>query len=212
MWDQLRAPLTEFVGTLFLVLVITTAGAVKAPLAPLAIGGVLAAMVFAGGHISGAHYNPAVTVAVWLRGRLSPVRAAQYVVVQLLGGLAGVGLASVVTGGLPDGGKPLAAPTLQILAAELLFTFALAYVVLNVATSKSHPDNSFYGLAIGLTVTVGAVVVGPITGGAFNPAVVLAGALSHSLAWGSIGTYLVATLLGGAAAAGVFRFVNPTDR
>ena len=97
--------------------------------------------------------------------------------------------------------------SMQALGAEFLFTFALASVVLNVATSKDHPDNSFYGLAIGFTVLAGVLAVGPISGGAFNPAV----ALGHNIISSSLGNiwiYLVGPLGGGAAAAIVFRVTN----
>ncbi|MBC9719561.1 aquaporin [Streptomyces sp. TRM66268-LWL] len=207
----MRAIVTEFVGTLFLVLVITTSGVVETPLAPIAIGGVLAAMIFAGGHISGAHYNPAVTVAVCLRRRISPKVAGGYIAAQILGGLAGALLAALLTRDIQHSAVPLDASALSILTGELLMTFALAYVVLNVATSKSHPNNSFYGVAIGLTVMAGAIVVGPITGGAFNPAVALAGAVSSGLAWGNLWLYGAAALVGGAGAALLFRVANPDD-
>jgi aquaporin Z len=100
---------------------------------------------------------------------------------------------------------------LAAVIAELLITFALAYVVLNVATSKDHPNNSFYGLAIGLTVFVGAVAVGNISGGAFNPAVGLAVCVAGIASWSMLTVYVLATLAGGAAAAFVFRWLNPDD-
>ena len=93
---------------------------------------------------------------------------------------------------------------------EVLFTFALALVVLNVATSKDHPDNSFYGLAIGFTVLAAAFAGGPVSGGAFNPAV----ALGHNIPamdFGNILLYLIGPLAGGALAAIVFKIQNPHE-
>jgi aquaporin Z len=208
----MRKYVTEFIGTFFLVLTVCCAVLAQAALAPLAIGAALMVMVFAGGHISGGHYNPAVSVAVFLRGRLSAMDLAAYVVVQLVAGIAAAGVARFVINTQPtelslDGSREIWAAVV----AELLFTFALAYVVLNVATSKDHPNNSFYGLAIGFTVTVGVVAVGSLSGGAFNPAVgvgvIVAGLAPPSMLW----IYMVATVVGGALAAMVFRFLNPGD-
>jgi aquaporin Z len=92
-----------------------------------------------------------------------------------------------------------------------LFTFALVYVVLNVATAKGTANNSFYGLAIGFTVLVGAFAVGNISGGAFNPAVAVGISVMGLSAWANLWTFLVANLLGGAVAAAVFKILNPTD-
>jgi aquaporin Z len=203
---------TEFVGTFFLVFTICNAVLAKAPLAPLAIGVVLAAMVFAGGHISGAHYNPAVTVAVFLRGRLPARDIAPYFAAQILGASAAAGITRWMVGPVPDPafaahGKGIAVA----LGAEVLVTFALAYVVLNVATSKDHPNNSFYGLAIGFTVLAGAVAVGGLSGGVFNPAVAFGVSITGLVSWSMLWVYVVANFAGGALAAVAFRLFNPTD-
>jgi aquaporin Z len=208
-----RRYLTEFIGTFFLVLTVGCTVLGKVPLAPLAIGSALMIMVYAGGHISGGHYNPAVTLAVLTRGRITLRDAVGYWIVQILGGI----LAALTAGLLVGPGKVTAlSPTGRTLwaamLAEALFTFALAYVVLNVATSKDHPDNSFYGLAIGFTVVVGAFAVGGISGGAFNPAVAVGAATMGLFAWSKIWLWLIATLLGGAAAGSVFVYLNPDDR
>ncbi|MEN3308691.1 MAG: aquaporin [Micromonosporaceae bacterium] len=208
----MRKYLTEFIGTFVLVLTICGAVASGSPLAPLAIGGALAAAIYAGGHISGAHYNPAVTLAVLLRGKLPVREALPYVVAQLAGGLAGAGAARLIVGahsGPPlhlSGGKLGSA-----LLAEFVVTFVLAYVVLNVATSKDHPNNSFYGLAIGFTVMAGAVAVGGISGGVFNPAVAVAVSATGLVSWSMIWVYLLANLAGGAVAAFTFRLLNPAE-
>lgn len=204
--------LVEFIGTFFLVFTVGATIRATAPLAPLAIGAVLMVMVYAGGHISGGHYNPAVTVAALVRRRIGAGEAAGYWAAQLSAGL----LAAVVAGATISASPvhtvaPRGHGMTSALIVEFLFTFALAYVVLNVATSKDHPDNSFYGLAIGFTVVVGAVSVGDISGGAFNPAVVVGGAAMGLLGWSTL-TYLVPELIGAVAAGLVFRALNPADR
>jgi aquaporin Z len=198
----------EFVGTFILVFTVSTATARggAGPLAPVAIGLALMVMVFAGGHISGAHYNPAVTLAVLIRRRIPIQEALLYVASQLtaaaLAGLLGRGI---------DGPQALATvgSTWKMLAVELLFTFVLAYVVLNVAIAKDTQGNSFYGLAIGLTVTTGALAVGRISGGAFNPAVAFGSSIGGSFSWAHIWIYALSELAGGAAAAGAFGFLLP---
>ena len=203
---------TEFIGTFFLVLTACTAIATNPALAPLGIGAVLMVMVFAGGHISGGFYNPAVTLAAMIRGRLNLIDMAWYWVAQIVAGLAAAGVSRfVVLGHLEPMKFTGARHTWAAFVVELLFTFALAYVVLNVATSKDHPNNSFYGLAIGFTVAAGAVAVGAISGGAFNPAVGFGVIVSGLASWSNLWIYLVATLLGGAGAGYAFRYLNPDD-
>jgi aquaporin Z len=207
----MRRYAAEFIGTFFLVFTVCCTGLSHAALAPLAIGAVLATMVFAAGHVSGGHLNPAVTLAVFLRGRLPARDVGPYLAAQVLGGLAAAGIARFVVDAGPTAfnvsGRHLAAAVV----AELLFTFALAYVVLNVATSKDHPNNSFYGLAIGFTVLAGAVAVGGVSGGAFNPAVGIGICVAGLASWSMLWIYLIATLAGGAAAAVAFRALNPDD-
>jgi aquaporin Z len=208
----MRKYITEFIGTFALVLTIGCVVLGKFTLAPLAIGGALAALVFAGGHISGAHYNPAVTLAVFLRGRLRGTDVLPYFGAQIVGGLLGAVVARLIVG-------PAALEALSFsgwgiavgLGAEFLFTFLLAYVVLNVATSQDHPDNSFYGLAIGLILFVGAASVGGLSGAAFNPAVAIAASAIGLFSWSGIWIFLIANFAGGAVAALVFRLLNPED-
>jgi aquaporin Z len=208
-----RALVVEFIGTFFLVftvgMVVIDPGA--GILAPVAIGSVLAVMIYAGGHISGGHYNPAVTLGVLLRGRATPPQAVGYWVVQVVAATVAWLAVSYMKPAMPAetlNGSLAVGPALL---AEFLFTFALVYVVLSVATAKGTEGNSFYGWAIGFTVLVGALAVGGISGGAFNPAVAIGGAFMNIFAWGNIWIYLVAELLAGAAAAVVFVFLHPEE-
>jgi aquaporin Z len=203
--------ITECIGTFFLVLTIgcTVVGTNPGVIAPLAIGAVLMVMVFAGGHISGAHYNPAVTLGVMVRGRCTPAEAIQYIVAQCIGAL----IAATVVGLLKAGTvvTPGTIDTTKALIAEFLFTFALVYVVLNVATAKGTANNSFYGLAIGSTVMAGAFAVGGISGGAFNPAVALGVTVMGLSALSNIWVFLVANFGAGLVAGVVFKTLNPND-
>ncbi len=201
----------EFVGTFFLVLTIgcTVIGNGAGPLAPLAIGASLMVMVFAGGHISGGHYNPAVTLGVWLRGKCETKYVAPYMLVQIVGAaIAALAVKYLKAGAIV---APMNLASLPTLLAEFLFTFALVFVVLNVATAKGTSGNSFYGLAIGFTVMTGAFAVGNISGGAFNPAVAVGISLMGLSSWANIWIYLVAEFAGGTVAALVFKTVNPGD-
>lgn len=207
--------LTEFIGTFFLVLTIGCCVIGGAAPAPLAIGSILAVMIFAGGHVSGGHYNPAVTLAVTMRGRCSVADAIPYVISQV----AAAVVAAMTVRFLMPADKlavqtaiDLSSTVSQALLAEALFTFALCYVVLNVATAKANANNSFYGLAIGFTVLAGAFSVGGISGGAFNPAVAVGITLLGLTSMSNIWIYLLADLAGGALAAIVFQIINPEDK
>ncbi|GGL13943.1 aquaporin [Sphaerisporangium melleum] len=209
----MRSYITEFIGTFFLVLTVGATALTKTPLAPVAIGAILMVMVYAGGHVSGAHYNPAVTLAVLLRGRISLSDAVPYWIAQLAGGVVAALTASYL---VDPGSVPALSPSGRglgvALLAEALFTFALAYVVLNSATSRDHPGNSFYGLAIGFTVAAGAFAVGGVSGGAFNPAVAVGAASIGLFDWGKIWIWLLAELVGGALAGVAFLALNPKER
>jgi aquaporin Z len=208
----MRRYVTEFIGTFFLVFAIVTSVLGGAPLAPLAIGVVLAAMVFAGGHISGAHYNPAVTLAVWIRGKIDTQDVPGYLLAQTAGAACAAAIAHYVVG--KDAASALSlsgAPLGKAIVAEAVVTFALAYVVLNVATSSNHENNSFYGLAIGFTVMSGAIAVGGISGGVFNPAVAVGVSTAGMVSWSMLWVYLVANLMGGALAGITFRLLNPGE-
>jgi aquaporin Z len=199
----------EFIGTFFLMFTVGLAVARAGTLAPLAIGSALMIMVFAGGHISGGHYNPAVSTAATLRGKLAAGDYVPYVIAQAVGAICA---ALVVKGlGYAPASPAAVASTYKMLIVEFLFTFALCYVVLNVATAKGTEDNSFYGLAIGFTVMVGAFAVGSISGGAFNPAVALGASVLGMFTWSHYWIYLVAEIAAGAVAAGVFLLTQPSE-
>ena len=196
----MRRYAVEFIGTFFLVLTIGCTGLAAAPgvIAPLAIGSVLMAMIYAGGHISGAHYNPAVTLGVFLRGRCPASDVLPYWGAQLLGAAGAAWIVGFALRGAPV--SPFHAPVFGAFLAEFLFTFALVYVVLNVATADATGGNSYFGLAIGFTVLAGAFAVGQVSGAAFNPAVAIGASIRGLLPWSNLWLYIVAELVGGAAA------------
>jgi len=202
----------ELIGTFFLVLTIglTVIGGGGGVIPPLAIGSVLMAMVFAGGHISGGHYNPAVTLAVWIRGRCATKDVVPYWAVQIIGAAAAAGVVKMLRAGVAV--TPMTPDVAPALIAEFIFTFALAFVVVSTATAKGNAGNSFYGLAIGFIVLAGAFSVGNISGGAFNPAVAIGIIAMGIVGGGSLWIYLVANLLGGAAAGLVFKSLCPDDK
>jgi aquaporin Z len=178
-------------------------------MAPLAIGASLMIMVYMGGHISGGHYNPAVSLALMLRGKLPSSELVPYWVAQILGAtVAGLTVYAILGQTFAPAPAP-GASVVAVLLVEVLFTFALALVVLNTATHSATKGNSYYGLAIGFTVVVGAFAGGGISGGAFNPAVGIGPTLVHGLIGGgsfaNLWYYLVGPLLGGFLAAVVYK-------
>jgi aquaporin Z len=201
--------ITEFIGTFFLVLVVClngNAGILNA----VAIGSVLIGLIYAGGHVSGAHYNPAVTLAFFIRGKISVREGALYLAVQLLGAvcasLIAVNLFDVVGTGL--------GPMIHLeqgMVAEILGTFAMTYVILNVATAKGTQGNHTYGLAIGLTAIGCGYILGKYSGGAFNPAVAIGMCITKSFAWSHLWVYLVSCFGGAAIAAVLFKTMNPAN-
>jgi aquaporin Z len=201
--------ITEFIGTFFLVLTVALTGN------PIAIGAILMVMVYMGGNISGGHYNPSVTLGVFMRGKIGFKDTVMYWIVQLLGAFFAAFMCFYFT-------KKSFAPTpgpgvdfWMAAIAEILFTFALVSVVLNTATTKKAAGNSYYGLAIGFTVLAGAFAVGPISGGAFNPAVAAGPILFDTIKGGNsmqyLPMYLLSTILGGALAAGIFKICNQDE-
>lgn len=205
----MRKLLTEFIGTFFLVFTIGLTVTAGSQFAPLAIGTALMVMVYMGGHISGGHYNPAVSLAAVIRGALPASEYLGYAVSQVVGATAAAFAVNVITGQTFAPAPGASVGTLSALLVEILFTFALALVVLNVATSKKTTGNSYYGLAIGMTVMVGAFAGGGISGGAFNPAVGIGPTIINATmgggSWSALWLYLVGPLVGGALAAIVFK-------
>ena len=205
----MRNYLTEFIGTFFLVLTVGLTVLDGTPLAPVAIGSSLMVMVYMGGQVSGGHYNPAVSLAVLLRGKMaSATEFVGYVLSQLAGALVAALVVYVVTGKGFAPAPAAGATSTSALLIELLYTFALALVVLNSAASAKTQGNSFYGLAIGFTIVVAAFAGGPISGGAFNPAVgtgpIIINALVAGGSWSNLWLYIVGPFAGGALAAWVF--------
>ncbi|WP_433585215.1 MIP/aquaporin family protein [Microbacterium hydrocarbonoxydans] len=202
-----RKALAEAIATFLFVFSIIGAVNGASELAPLAIGLALAVLIYATGHISGAHLNPAVSVGVFLRGGLSVVDLIAYIVAQFIGGA----LAALLSAAVWGAGEPTKVDTAPAFLVEALFTLALVWAVLNTATSKDTEGNSFYGLAIGGTVFVGAVAVGPISGGGFNPAVALGLSISGQFDWANLWLYILAPLVGAVVAALLFRLLNTED-
>lgn len=157
--------ITEFIGTFFLVLTIGLTGD------PLAIGVMLMAIIYMGGHISGAHYNPAVSIAMIYRGLLTTKEAIKYILSQLAGAFFAAFAVNWLIGDVMQVAPSNTASVMQILAVEAIFTFALMLVILNVATHPKTAGNSYYGLAIGFTIMAAAFAGGGISGGVYNPAV-----------------------------------------
>ncbi|MBS1674087.1 MAG: aquaporin [Actinobacteria bacterium] len=200
-----RKAVAELVSTFLFVLSIIGAVNSGSPLTPLAIGLALTVLVYAAGHISGAHLNPAVSFGVLIRGGIGVADFIVYVVAQLIGAAA----AALVSFALwPRADKAMKLEVGPAFLVEALFTLALVWIVLNVATAKDNDGNSFYGLAIGGVVFVGATAVGSISGGGFNPAVALGLSISGQFDWAYIWLYFVAPLVGAAVAAVLFRALN----
>lgn len=215
----MKKMIVEFIGTFFLVFAIGCTVGSGSAIAALAFGSTLMVMVYAGGHISGAHYNPAVSLAIYIRGSMTALQMIQYWVVQIFGGIFGGIMSYVVTGynQVAITHAPGADVTvMNALLAEVFGTFALCYVVLNVATAKANAGNSFYGMAIGFTVFAMAVGLGPISGGAFNPAVGVGRNITETLMNGTstlthMWLYVVGPLIGAFLAALAFKTVITED-
>ncbi|RGE20676.1 MIP/aquaporin family protein [Leucobacter sp. wl10] len=209
MTGTVRNAVAEALATLLFVFAIVGAINNAGDFTPLVIGFTLMVLVYATGHLSGAHLNPAVSLGALIRGALSLGDFIAYVVAQLVGGAIGALLATALW---PRATETVAIEVGPAFIGELVVTFVLVYVVLNVATSKDSADNSFYGLAIGTTVFIGAATVGPVSGGGFNPAVAFGLAVHGDFAWSNLWLYVLAPLVGGALAALAFLALNTHDR
>jgi aquaporin Z len=165
------------------------------------------AMVYMGGHISGAHYNPAVSFGAFLRRKIGTVQMLAYWAAQLAGAALAFVLGYLVSGHSPGIHPGPKVDVFQALAVEALFTAALVLVVLNVAMTKATQGNSFYGLAIGFTIAAAIFVGGPISGGAYNPAVGFGATLGSAMfaggGWSDVWLYVVGPLIGAAIGAAI---------
>ena len=206
--------ITEFIGTFFLCLTICVAGVfgLSGPNAPFAIAGTLMVMIYAGAHISGAHYNPAVTISIWIRGSFDKSEVLPYAISQLVAGFLAALIAAnlIVTGSFSEDYpieifEPSGTET-SIIVSELLFTFALVFVILNVATTESNKGNGFYGAAIAVVVLAGALTVGGISLASFNPAVSISLVAVGKMAAADLWLHLVPQLFGACAASLVFKW------
>ena len=203
----------EFLGTFFLVLIIATSQN------PLAIGLGLAVLVYMGAHISGAHYNPAVTIAMYINEQIDIKESGKYIASQLVGSVAAVySLAKLGKDSffvIPAENENINIQSFYF--AEILFTFLLVFVILNVALNKRLEGNQFYGLAIGLTVTAGIFSVGDVSGAVFNPAVSfgssLMGMIESQVTGNNIsssdffGDYLISGIIGSVLASYLYKKV-----
>ena len=201
-----RKLLTEFAGTFIFLAVIALSGP-TGPFAPIAIGSALMVMVYMGGHVSGGHYNPVVSFGLFLRRKLNAGTMAAYWVAQLIAAVLAFIFGYLVSGRTPGIQPGSGVNVASALGVEVLFTLGLVLTVLNVAATRATEGNSFYGLAIGFAIVVGAFAGGPISGGAFNPAVgvgaTLSAAVFHGGSWSNLWLYIVAPLIGAAIAAGI---------
>ncbi len=201
----------EAIGTFFLVftigMVLLQPGLTPG-FAPLAIGTVLAVMIFIGGHVSGGMYNPAVSLAVAVRGKMTYADMVIYWVAQVAGAAVAAYLALYLTGAT---GTAMVIDPVKAVIVEFVFTFLLTFTVLNVATAKGTDGNSFYGWAIGMSVLVGAYSVAWISGAAFNPAVAVGASLMGFFSWANIWVYFVAELAAAIVAALIFKAAHPGE-
>ena len=206
---------TEFVGTFLFLFVIALAAVSGSPLTPLAIGGALMVMVYMGGHRSGGHYNPAVSFGFFLQKKLTAGEFLSYIVAQVVAGIAAFALGFYIMGATVAVMPGMGFDATKALIVETIFTFALVLVVMNVAASKKSEGNSFYGIAIGFTIVVAAVAAGPVSGGAFNPAVGIGATVLHATqgggGWSFLWIPIVGPLLGGALASFVWDYQETTD-
>ena len=211
--------IAEFIGTFFLVLVVSmvTLTKVQSDIQPIAVGVTLMVMIFANGHLSGAHFNPAISLAFYLRSKITGMEFLFYGVVQITGGVGAAFIASLLVSvklkqiPLPFADVPLFFGIGQAFAAEAIGTFALTWVVLNVATSKALDGNNFYGLAIGLTQTAMIYAFGSVSGGFFNPAIAAGLSAIQLINYQNFWIYLLACPIGATFAAYTFKFVNTEE-
>ncbi len=205
-WNM-KQRIVELIGTFFLTLTVGLTVITQSEFAPFAIATVLAVMIFSGGHISGGHFNPSVSLGVSLRGKLKPAALVSYIIAQMVGATVAAYTALYLTGAAPNP-DPAVCDLARALTVEGLFTFALVLTVLNVATAKANSGNSFYGAAIGGVVLTGAIAAGGISGAVFNPAVAIGAALMGLLPWSQFPFYVMTQLVAAILASVVFRMTT----
>tara|TARA_B100000965_G_scaffold89662_1_gene72842 strand:+ start:50727 stop:51356 length:630 start_codon:yes stop_codon:yes gene_type:complete len=196
--------IAEFIGTFFLALTICTAAVhgSAGQLAPFAIASTLMVMIYSVGHISGAHFNPAVTIAIWLRGACDKDEVSPYIATQIFAGA----IAAIISQNIADTSvTALQMETTHAVGAEFLYTFALVYVILNVATSEATEGNGYFGASIAFVVLAGALTVGDISGGSFNPAVTGALYVSGAIEATDLWIHLVPQISAGLLAVQAFK-------
>lgn len=214
---KLECLTSEFIGTFFLVFTVGLNVLQNAVLAPVSIGSILMVMIFATGSVSGAHFNPAVTVGILLsgRGKISAIDAGMYIVAQLFGGLVAAGMYYWILGATFTLHPGAGYGALDAIVVEILFTCALVFVVLNVATTKQDDNNYYYGLAIGFTVMSSAFACGSISGCSLNPAVTTGVMVSNAFHTGGglayFALYFACPLVGACLAVGLFRLVRAAE-
>ena len=210
---ELQTLSAEFFGTFMLSLIIAFTGSSDGSNGPIAIGFGLVVLVFITGPISGGQLNPAVTIGLMVRQKLCILEGLRCIFVQLIGGLlAGLVCYGVLNNNWSNVGYPSIADTDRRFPAfigELLQTFALVTVVLGVATTKSSKGKSYFGLAIGFVVLSGAITLGGVTGGCFNPAVSMLTLLhgDYSDMW----VYILCSICGSATASFLYPMYNPIN-
>lgn len=196
----------EFIGTFFLVLVIAFGKN------PIATAGILMAVVYLGGYISGAHYNPAVSIAVFLQKKIDTTTLVKYIATQIIAAMLASFTYLILTRAnfyiSPGEGSSFGTAVL----AEMLFTFVLCTVVLHTAVSEKTKGNSYFGLAIGATVGVAGLTIGNISGAALNPAVGIGpllidfNLLKFAFSYGGI--YIIGPISGAVLASLVYTITN----
>ena len=211
---SLKKYIVEFIGTFFLVLTIcmTSYSKVSADLQPLAVGSMLMVLIYSMGYLSGAQFNPAISLAIYLRGRINLKEMGFYWIAQILGAVAAAMMTAVLISAKPPVGLIASTPQffsmVPALIAEVLGSFALTWVILTVATSKALDGNNFYGLAIGFTVTALMYTLGSVSGSAFNPVVAIASCIAHLSAWNNLWIYMVGGLGGAVLGTMTFKYIS----
>ena len=211
---SLKKYIVEFIGTFFLVLTVcmTSYSKVSADLQPLAVGSMLMVLIYSMGYLSGAQFNPAISLAIYLRGRINIKEMGFYWIAQILGAVAAAMMTSVLISAKPPVGFIASTPQffsmVPALIAEVLGSFALTWVILTVATSKALDGNNFYGLAIGFTVTALMYTLGSVSGSSFNPVMAIASCIAHLSTWNNLWIYIVGGLGGAVLATMAFKYIS----